>query len=560
MHSDAIKTGPDHAAARAMLRATGLTAEDIKKPLIAVVHSWSDVSPCNLNLRELAREVRAGISAAGGTAFEFNTIAVTDGIAMGSPGMKASLASREVIADSIELAVRGHCLDGVVVLCGCDKTIPAAAMALARMDLPGLMLYGGSILPGCHKDRAVTIQDVFEAVGAHAAGNIDDAELEAIEGAACPGAGACGGQFTANTMALATTFLGLSPVGMNDIPAPDPAKLGAARACGERVMELVRQGISARSFVTPDSVRNAAVAATATAGSTNAVLHLLAIAREAGFHFALDEFHEISRRTPVIADLKPGGRYMAPDMYLAGGSALVGQRLMQAGLIADAPTVSGNTLFEEFAKASEREGQKVIYDAASPVKQRGGYGIVYGNIAPDGCVVKLAGHEALKFEGRARVFDGEEACFAAVQRREIKAGDVIVIRGEGPVGGPGMREMLAVTAALVGQGLGGDIALITDGRFSGATYGFMVGHICPEAALGGPIGKLRDGDRIVIDVEARTISTDADLASRPLEWKPTQRETSGALAKYAALVSPASEGAVTAFPPRRESGVGNRES
>lgn len=316
-------------------------------------------------------------------------------------------------------------------------------------------------------------------------------------------------------------------------------------------MELVRQGVSARSFVTPESVRNAAVAATATAGSTNAVLHLLAIAREAGFRFALDEFHEISRRTPVIADLKPGGRYMAPDMHLAGGSRLLGQRLMQAGLITDAPTVSGRTLFEEFAKASEREGQKVIRDSADPVKQRGGYGIVYGNIAPDGCVVKLAGHAALKFEGRARVFDGEEACFAAVQRREIKAGDVIVIRGEGPVGGPGMREMLAVTAALVGQGLGGDIALITDGRFSGATYGFMVGHICPEAALGGPIGKLRDGDRIVIDVEARSLSTDADLASRPLEWKPPQRDTSGALAKYAALVSPASEGAVTAFPTPR---------
>ena len=551
MHSDAIKSGPDHAAARAMLRATGLSAQDIKKPLIAVVHSWSDVSPCNLNLRDLAQHVREGVKAAGGTPIEFNTIAVTDGIAMGSPGMKASLASRELIADSIELAVRGHCLDGVVVLCGCDKTIPAAAMALARLDLPGLMLYGGSILPGCHKDKAITIQDVFEAVGAHAAGKIDAQELEDIEGAACPGAGACGGQFTANTMALATTFLGLAPVGLNDIPAPDPAKLGAARACGERVMALVREGISARSFVTPQSIRNAAVAATATAGSTNAVLHLIAIAREAGFSFALDEFDAISRRTPVIADLKPGGRFMAPDMYLAGGSALLGQRLMQAGVIEDAPTVSGKSLFAEFSEASEREGQKVIYHADAPVKARGGYGIVYGNIAPDGCVVKLAGHEALKFEGTARVFDGEEACFAAVQKREIQAGDVVVIRGEGPVGGPGMREMLAVTAALVGQGLGGDIALITDGRFSGATYGFMVGHICPEAALGGPIGKLRSGDRIVIDVQARSISTDADLDARAIEWKPGQRELSGALAKYAALVSSASEGAVTAFPPAR---------
>jgi len=551
MHSDAIKKGPDHAAARAMLRATGLTADDIRKPLIAVVHSWSDVSPCNLNLRDLAQDVREGIKAAGGTPIEFNTIAVTDGIAMGSSGMKASLASRDLIADSIELAVRGHCLDGLVVLCGCDKTIPAAAMALARLDLPGLMLYGGSILPGCHKGKNITIQDVFEAVGAHAAGKIDAQELEDVEGAACPGAGACGGQFTANTMALATQFLGLSPIGANDVPAPDPAKHAVARACGERVMELVAQGITARRFVTPNAIRNAAAAATATAGSTNAVLHLLAIAREAGFSFDLDEFDAISRRTPVITDLKPGGRYMAPDMYLAGGARLLGQRLQEAGLITDEPTVSGKTLFEEFASAVEREGQKVIYSADAPVKARGGYGIVYGNIAPDGCVVKLAGHDELRFTGTARVFDGEEACFRAVQAREIQPGDVVVIRGEGPVGGPGMREMLAVTAALVGQGLGGEVALITDGRFSGATYGFMVGHICPEAALGGPIGKLRDGDRITIDVEARTISTDADLDSRPVEWRPGPRETSGALAKYVALVSSASEGAVTAFPPPR---------
>ena len=551
MHSDAIKTGPDHAAARAMLRGTGRTPQDIRKPLIAVVHSWTDVSPCNINLRDLAQEVKKGVTEAGGTPIEFNTIAITDGIAMGSPGMRASLASREVITDSTELAVRGHCLDGVVVLCGCDKTIPAAAMALARLDLPGLMLYGGSIMPGTHRGRKITIQDVFEAVGAHAAGTMDDVELEEIEGEACCGAGACGGQFTANTMALATSLMGLAPMGANEIPAPDPAKLVAARACGVRVMELLREGISARSFITPESIRNAAVAATATAGSTNAVLHLLAIAREAGFSFPLDEFDNISRRTPVIADLKPGGRFMAPDMYAAGGTRLLGQRLMQAGLITDQPTVSGRSLFEEFAKYTETEGQEVILDVAQPLKARGGYGIVYGNIAPDGCVVKLAGHSTMRFEGTARVFDGEEACFAAVQRREVVAGDVVVIRGEGPVGGPGMREMLAVTAALIGQGLGGDVALITDGRFSGATYGFMVGHICPEAALGGPIGKLRDGDRIVIDVQARTISTDADLASRALEWQPHERVTSGALAKYAALVSPASEGAVTAFPPPR---------
>jgi dihydroxy-acid dehydratase len=552
MQSDAIKTGPDRAPARAMLRATGLDDAAIAKPLIAVVHSWSDVSPCNLNLRELAQHVRRGVIAAGGTPIEFNTIAVTDGIAMGTAGMRASLASREVIADSIELAVRGHCLDGVVVLCGCDKTIPAAAMALARLDLPGLMLYGGSILPGCHKQKNTTIQDVFEAVGAHAAGSIDDAELKAIESTACPGAGACGGQFTANTMALATTFLGLAPMGLNDIPAPDPAKHDAARACGERVMELVREGRSAREFVTAKSLRNAAVAVTATAGSTNAILHLLAIAREADVALSLDAFDEISRCTPVIADLKPGGRYMAPDMYLAGGSRLLGARLREAGLLQDEATVSGDTLFAEIDRAEERAGQRVILSHDAPLKSRGGFGVLYGNLAPEGCVVKLAGHETLRFEGPARVFDSEEACFAAVQARAIRKGDVVVIRGEGPVGGPGMREMLAVTAALVGQGLGGEVALITDGRFSGATHGFMVGHICPEAALGGPIGKLREGDHVVIDVESRTISTASDIDGRAISWRPAQAiETRGALAKYAFAVSSASTGAVTAFPPSR---------
>jgi dihydroxy-acid dehydratase len=550
--SDAIKTGPDRAPARAMLRATGLDDAAIARPLIAVVHSWSDVSPCNLNLRDLAQHVRQGVLAAGGTPIEFNTIAVTDGIAMGTSGMRASLASRELIADSIELAVRGHCLDGLVVLCGCDKTIPAAAMALARLDLPGLMLYGGSILPGCHKGTNTTIQDVFEAVGAHAAGRIDDAELSAIEKTACPGAGACGGQFTANTMALATTFLGLAPMGLNDIPAPDPAKAAAARACGERVMDLVREQRSARSFVTVDALCNAATAVTATAGSTNAILHLLAIAREAGVEFALDEFDAISRETPVIADLKPGGRYMAPDMHLAGGSRLLGARLRDAGLLRDTDTVSGATLFAELDRAQERDGQRVILSHAAPLKPRGGFGVLYGNLAPEGCVVKLAGHEALRFAGTARVFDSEEACFAAVQRGAIVAGDVVVIRGEGPVGGPGMREMLAVTAALVGQGLGGEVALITDGRFSGATYGFMVGHVCPEAALGGPIAKLRDGDRIVIDVDARTLSTDAGLDARVNEWRaPRAVETRGALAKFAATVSSASTGACTGFPAAR---------
>jgi len=552
MHSDAIKSGPDRAPARAMLRATGLDDAAIAKPIVAVVHSWSDVSPCNLNLRELAQDVRAGILAAGGTPVEFNTIAVTDGIAMGTAGMRASLASRETIADSIELAVRGHCLDALVVLCGCDKTIPAAAMALARLDLPGLMLYGGSILPGCHKGQNITIQEVFEAVGAHAAGRIDDAELAAIENTACPGAGACGGQFTANTMALATTFLGLAPMGLNDIPAPDPAKRSAAFACGERVMTLLRENLSARHFVTEAAVRNAATAVTATAGSTNAILHLIAIAREAGIHFPLDQFDSISRTTPVIADLKPGGRYMAPDMYLAGGSRLLGARLREAGLLIDQPTVSGLSLFAELDAANEREGQKVVLSTAAPLKARGGFGVLYGNLAPEGCVVKLAGHDTLKFAGPARVFDSEEACFAAVQQRAIRAGDVVVIRGEGPVGGPGMREMLAVTAALVGQGLGGEVALITDGRFSGATHGFMVGHICPEAALDGPIARLIDGDRIVIDVESRTLSTDAELAGRGTQWQPPAPPPKvGVLAKYAASVSSASTGACTAFPTPR---------
>jgi len=549
MHSDAIKTGPDRAAARALLRATGLDDAAIAKPMIAVVHSWSDVSPCNLNLRELAQHVRAGILAAGGTPIEFNTIAVTDGIAMGTSGMRASLASRETITDSIELAVNGHCLDGLVVLCGCDKTIPAAAMALARLDLPGLMLYGGSILPGCHKGQNITIQEVFEAVGAHAAGRIDDAELEAIEKAACPGAGACGGQFTANTMALATTFLGLAPMGLNDIPAPDPAKHAAARACGVRVMDLVRDSIGARSFITFESLRNAATAVTATAGSTNAILHLIAIAREAGVDFPLDQFDSISRATPVIADLKPGGRYMAPDMYLAGGSRLLGSRLREAGLLVDLPTVSGRSLFVEIDEACERDGQKVILTTAQPLKARGGFGVLTGNLASEGCVVKLAGHDSLLFTGPARVFDSEEACFAAVQKRAVKPGDVVVIRGEGPVGGPGMREMLAVTAALVGQGLGGEVALITDGRFSGATHGFMVGHICPEAALDGPIARLKDGDMIVIDVNARTLSTNADLDARPRQWQPPRpAPRNGVLAKFASTVSSASTGACTGFP------------
>jgi dihydroxy-acid dehydratase len=529
-----------------MLHAAGFDASALAKPLIAIVHSFSTVTPCNMHLRDLAQHAARGIEAAGGTPIEFNTIVVTDGIAMGTRGMRASLMSREVIADSAELAVRGHSLDAVVFIVGCDKTIPAAAMAAPRLDLPSVILYGGSIMPGHLGSKAITIQDVFEAVGAHSAGTIGDTELQAVETAACPGAGACGGQFTANTMALAMSFLGLSPIGLNDIPAVHPDKAQAAFDAGRLALDALRAGRNARSLITAESLRNAAVAGTATAGSTNLVLHLLAIAREAGVSdFNIDLFDEISRSTPVIADLKPGGRFMAPDMSAAGGTALLGRRLMEAGLIRDVPTITGQSLFDHFRDAQETPGQEVIVTADRPIKERGGFGICYGNIAPEGCVVKLAGHGKLRFEGPAKVFDGEEAAFDAVTHGGIAAGDVVVIRGEGPVGGPGMREMLGVTAAIQGRGLGNDVALITDGRFSGATYGFMVGHISPEAARGGPIALLEDGDRIVIDVEQRVIDTDADLASRPKREWPISPEATGAFAKYAALVGSASEGAVT---------------
>jgi dihydroxy-acid dehydratase len=547
--SRSLLEGPARAPGRAMLRAAGFDDAAMAKPMIAIVNTWSNVTPCNMHLRGLAEHARRGIEEAGGTPVDFNTIVVTDGISMGTPGMRASLMSREVIADSAELAVRGHSLDAVLFLVGCDKTIPAAAMAAARLDLPSVILYGGSIMPGRLGGKALTIQDVFEAVGAHSAGNIDDAELSAVEKAACPGAGACGGQFTANTMALAMTFLGLSPMGLNDIPAVDPRKPEAAAEAGRILVEAVREGRNARQFITPQSLRNAAVAGTATAGSTNLVLHLLAIAREAGIpasDFNIDLFDEVSRATPVIADLKPGGRFMAPDMAAAGGSALLGKRLMDARFIADAPTVTGRSLFSCFEDAVETSGQEVIVTPEAPIKSRGGFGILYGNLAPEGCVVKLAGHERLRFEGPAKVFEGEEACFDALTHGGIAAGDVVVIRGEGPAGGPGMREMLAITAAIQGRGLGDDVALVTDGRFSGATYGFMVGHIAPEAARGGPIALLRTGDRIVIDVEARVIDTDADLDARgPAPVAPLPREVTGAYAKYARLVGSASQGAVT---------------
>ena len=535
-----------------MLRATGLDDAAIAKPLVAIVHTYSDVSPCNLGLRELAKHAADGVRAAGGTPLEFNTIAVTDGIAMGTSGMRASLASREVIADSIELAVRGHCLDAVLCIVGCDKTIPAAAMALARLDLPGLALYGGTIAPGCHKSKAVTIQDVFEAVGAHSAGKIDDAELSALERKACPGAGACGGQFTANTMAMVLTFLGLSPVGLNDIPALHADKNAAARRCGELVMALHAAKKSARDFITSESLGNAARAVAATAGSTNAVLHLLAIAHEAGVPMSLEAFEAASRQTPVIADLKPAGRYTAAELFAFGGSALVGRELRAAGLLENVSTASGRNFFAELDEATFASKQDAVLPVDAPLKPRGGYSIVYGNLAPEGAVLKLAGQGRLSFSGPARVFDSEESAFAAVQARKIRAGDVVVIRFEGPAGGPGMREMLAVTAALVGQGLGNDVALITDGRFSGATHGFMIGHVSPEAARGGPLARLRDGDDVTIDVESRVLSTRADIASRFPTATPRHAEF-GALAKYAKLVSSASRGAVTSdFPGVRE--------
>ncbi|MFP4209349.1 MAG: dihydroxy-acid dehydratase [Wenzhouxiangella sp.] len=549
MESDKIKKGTSRAPARAMLKATGLSDEDIARPLVAVVNTWSEVTPCNYHLRELAKPVKQGIFDAGGTPIEFNTVMVTDGIAMGSEGMSASLMSRETIADSIELAVRGHCLDAVVVIVGCDKTLPAAAMALARLDRPGVVLYGGSIMPGKHNELAITIQDVFEAVGACAAGKIDEDELSAIENAACPGAGACGGQFTANTMAQVMTLLGLSPMGVNDVPAVHPDKPEAARRCGQVVMEMLGRGASARDLITVDSLRNAATVVTATAGSTNAILHLLAIAREAGCDFHIDEFDRIARTTPVITDLKPGGRFMAPDLFAAGGTALVIAELAKAGKLVDAPTCTGKHLLAEVEGAIAAPGQEVVRSVAEPIKPRGGFGILYGDLAPEGCVIKLAGHGRLQHSGPARVFDGEEAAFAAVQAGRIQTGDVVVIRYEGPRGGPGMREMLAVTAALVGQGLSESVALITDGRFSGATYGFMVGHVSPEAADGGPIALLADGDTVTIDVDAQTLNTDADLAARRAGWQaPPPAATQGVYARYIAQVSSASTGAVTGFP------------
>ena len=545
MRSDEVKTGPARAPARAMFRAAGLTDEAIAKPLVGIANTWTEITPCNSHLRDLAEAVKSGVRAAGGTPLEFNTIVVSDAIAMGSSGMRASLVSREVVADSIELVARGHLLDAVVAISGCDKTIPGTVMALARLDLPSLMLYGGSIAPGLYRGESVTIQDVFEAVGAHAAGRMSDADLEELEAAACPGAGACGGQFTANTMSVATAFLGISPMTGNEIPAMSPRKADAARAAGERVMALLREGRTAREFLSRKALLNAYTSVSATAGSTNAVLHLPAIAHEAGSDLSLEDFDRIGAATPVLADLKPGGRFTAPEMEAAGGMRLLAARLRDLGLLHDTPTVSGDSLFALADTAAETPAQEVIREAGRPLKARGGLAILRGSLAPEGCVLKLAGHERTRHEGPARVFDSEEAAFAAVQEGRIVAGDVIVIRYEGPKGGPGMREMLGVTAAVIGRGLGDRVALITDGRFSGATHGFMVGHAAPEAAAGGPIALVRDGDRITIDLETRSLEVDMpDAAERRAEPPETEFRT-GALAKYARVVSSASRGAVT---------------
>jgi dihydroxy-acid dehydratase len=548
-HSAAITDGVDRAGARSMLKAIGLDDEALARPLVGIATSWIETMPCNWNQRELARHVRRGIIEAGGTPMEFNTIAVSDGVSMGTAGMRASLVSRETIADSIELVVRGHLLDGLVCIVGCDKTIPAAAMALARLDVPGLAFYNGSIAPGRFRDEDVTIQDVYEAIGAAAAGKMTNEEVHELENAACPGAGACGGQFTANTMATVLEFLGISPGGLNDIPAIDPAKTDAAAEVGRIAMRLVRDDVRPSHVMTRDALENAIACVAATGGSTNGVLHLLAIAKELGIDLELEDFDRIAERTPVIADIKPAGRFVATDVHAAGGIGLVARELLKKGLVhGDAPNVDGRTLAEVAAAAVETPGQKVIVPIETPLKATGGIAILRGNIAPGGCVVKLAGHERLFHSGPARVFDSEEDCFAAVKARSIVPGDVVVIRYEGPAGGPGMREMLHVTGALVGEGIADEVALITDGRFSGATHGLMVGHVSPEAVRGGPIAALRDGDTIELDVanrELRVNLSDDEIAARLAEVvAPPPRYTAGVLARYAKLVSSASEGAV----------------
>jgi dihydroxy-acid dehydratase len=550
LNSAALTQGPSRAGARAMLKAVGFTDEDLKRPLIGVANTWIEIGPCNYHLRELAAQVKQGIRAAGGTPMEFNTVSISDGITMGTEGMKMSLVSREVIADSIELVARGNQFDGIVALVGCDKTIPGAIMALARLNIPGLVLYGGSIAPGSFHGHDVTIQDVYEAVGAHAQKKMSDADLLAMENGACPGAGACGGQFTANTMAMVCEFLGLSPMGSASVPALDARKAEVAQAVGAKVMELLKSDLRPEQILTREAFENAIASVAATGGSTNSVLHLLAIAYEAGVGLSLDDFDRISERVPLLADLKPGGRFVATDLYRAGGTGLVAKRLDEAGLLhGSALTVSGKSIGDEARAANETAAQEVVRPLDRPIKPTGGLVILKGNLAPEGCVVKVAGHEHLQHRGPARVFDSEEAAFAAVQQGRIQAGDVLVIRYEGPRGGPGMREMLGVTAALVGAGLGDSVALLTDGRFSGATRGLMAGHVAPEAASGGAIAAVHDGDVIVFDVgrrELRVELSDEEIQKRLASWKPPEaRYRTGVMAKYARHVSSAALGAVT---------------
>jgi len=548
--SGVITDGPDRAPTRAMLKAAGFSDEDLRRPIVGVANTWIEIGPCNFHLRRLAAKVKEGIRAAGGTPMEFNTVSISDGISMGVEGMKCSLISREVIADSIELVARGNHFDALVCLSGCDKTNPGVVMALARLDIPGLALYGGSIAPGHLGDKDLTIQDVFEAVGAYGSGRINAEQLLAVENAACPGAGACGGQFTANTMSTVLEFLGISPMGSNGIPAAVAEKDEAAFNAGNLVMDLLRRDLRPSQILTRKSIENAIASVAATGGSTNAVLHLLAIAREAGVDLNIDDFDRISDKTPLIADLKPGGRFVASDLYHAGGIQLIAKRLIDAGLIhGDTITVTGKTLAESAEMTKETKGQEVVRAINNPLKATGGLVILKGSLAPEACVVKVAGHERMIHKGPARVFDREEDAFAAVQAGKIKDNDVVVIRYEGPKGGPGMREMLGVTAALVGAGLGDSVALITDGRFSGATHGLMAGHVAPEAAHGGPIAAVRDGDFIVFDIKARRLDLDIseqELKQRLSQWTPpAPRYKTGVMAKYAKLVSSASEGAVT---------------
>jgi dihydroxy-acid dehydratase len=548
--SRALTEGPERAAARAFLNGIGYDEEAMSKPIVAVANTWIETMPCNFHLRALGAKVKEGIRAAGGTPMELNTIAISDGITMGTAGMKASLVSREVIADSIELVCDAHMFDAVVAICACDKTIPGTVMALCRLNVPSLMLYGGSIRPGRFHDEDVTIQEVFEAVGAHASGKITDDELHDLEAVASPGAGACGGQFTANTMAMAFEVLGISPAGLSAVPAENQSKAEVAVQAGKLVMDVLARGQRPSDIITRESLENAIAAIASSGGSTNGVLHLLAIAKEIGVELSIDDFDRISERTPLLCDLKPGGQYVATDMYEAGGVPVLLKRLREAGLLhADAQTVTGKTVGEHADAAQETDGQRVIRPLAEPIKPTGGLAILRGNLAPEGCVVKLAGHERRLHTGPARVFESEEDAMSAATAGTIGAGDIVVIRNEGPAGGPGMREMLAVTAALVGQGLGEHVALITDGRFSGATHGLMVGHIAPESVRGGPIAIVRDGEQITLDVDARRLDValaDEEIAARLADYTPPERPPAGvALAKYARLVSSAAEGAVT---------------